>query len=85
MLLDNSPSRKVSLLESPLVPRSLLLFVLLHFLKMLVGTSAPSSLSTALLGKNIVVIIPSFGERYLSTVLFADIQKEVSEQEVVQP
>ncbi len=35
-------------------------------------------------GRNLVVIIPSFGERYLSTVLFADLQREVMEQEVVQ-
>jgi len=34
-------------------------------------------------GKNIIVIIPSFGERYLSTLLFADLQKEVSEQATV--
>jgi cysteine synthase A len=27
-------------------------------------------------GKNIVVIIPSFGERYLSTVLYADLQEQ---------
>lgn len=34
-------------------------------------------------GKMIVVIIPSFGERYLSTVLFADIHAEVSAQQPV--
>jgi cysteine synthase len=33
-------------------------------------------------GKNIVVIIPSFGERYLSTVLFADLVEEASKQQV---
>lgn len=30
-------------------------------------------------GKMIVVIIPSFGERYLSTALFADLNKECQE------
>ena len=33
-------------------------------------------------GKNIVVVIPSFGERYLSTVLFADLFDEASKQQV---
>ena len=31
-------------------------------------------------GKNIVVIIPSFGERYLSTALFSDLFAEASNQ-----
>jgi cysteine synthase A len=28
------------------------------------------------MGKKVVVIIPSFGERYLSTVLYADLKEE---------
>lgn len=36
-------------------------------------------------GKKIVVIIPSFGERYLSTALFADIYKECQELKAIDP
>jgi hypothetical protein len=31
-------------------------------------------------GKNVVAIVPSYGERYLSTALFSDITQEVTNQ-----
>ena len=59
---------------------------------MLVGISAGAAIKAALIvgsreenkGKVIVVIVPSFGERYLSTVLFSDLFEE-SMKQVAEP
>jgi cysteine synthase A len=54
-----------------------------------IGISSGAAVKAALIvgsrpenqGKNIVVIIPSFGERYLSTALFTDLFLESQQQE----
>ena len=58
----------------------------------MVGISAGAAIKAALIvgsreenkGKVIVVIVPSFGERYLSTVLFSDLFEE-SMKQVAEP
>jgi peroxiredoxin len=57
-----------------------------YFVKLEIGNQAPAfsvlnqNSETITLdqfkGKKVVVIIPSFGERYLSTVLYADLKEE---------
>ena len=48
------------------------------------GAAVKAALSVASrpenIGKTVVVIIPSFGERYLSTAMFASIKEEVEKQ-----
>ena len=68
----------------------LILYLFSLFLQgVLVGISAGAAIKAALVvgsrpenkDKIIVVIIPSFGERYLSTVLFSDLFEESMKQQ----
>lgn len=60
---------------------------------LLVGISAGAAVQVAIClakeernkGKMIVVIVPSFGERYLSTTLFSDVYKECQGMDIVDP